>query len=70
MEKPNYNNDLNSISKQTHIEVYFTNLPIEQIKLCMKKLIRVYIILDFFMTIALIVYNSISILLLTSINNI
>ena len=37
MEKPNYNNVLDSNSKQTHIEVYFTNLPIEQIKLCMKK---------------------------------
>ena len=47
MEKPNYNNDLDSNSKQTHIEVYFTNPPIEQIKLCMKKQIRVYIILDF-----------------------
>ena len=47
MEKPNYNNDLNSNTKQTHIEVYFTNLPIAQIKLCMKKQIRVYIILDF-----------------------
>ena len=47
MEKKNYNNDLYSNSKQTHIEVYFTNLPIEQIKLCMKKWIRVHIILDF-----------------------
>ena len=47
MEKPNYNNELDSNSKQTHIEMYFTNLPIEQIKLCMKKLIRVYIRLDF-----------------------
>ena len=47
MEKPNYNNDLDSNSKQTHIDVYFTNLPIEQIKLYMKKLIRVYTILDF-----------------------
>ena len=37
MEEPNYNNDLDSNYKQTHIEVYFTNLPIEQIKLCMKK---------------------------------
>ena len=37
MEKPNYNNDLDSNSKRTHIKVYFTNLPIEQIKLCMKK---------------------------------
>ena len=35
MEKKNYNNDLYSNSKQTHNEVYFTNLPIEQIKLCM-----------------------------------
>ena len=31
MEKPNYNNDLDSNSKQTHIKVYFANLPIEQI---------------------------------------
>ena len=70
MEKPNYNNDLDSNSKQTHIEVYFTNLPIKQIKLCMKKYACVYIILEEGLTIALIVYNSISILLLTSINNI
>ena len=37
MERLNYNNNLDSNSKQTHIEMYFTNLPIEQIKLCMKK---------------------------------
>ena len=37
MERLNYNNNLDSNSKQAHIEVYFTNLPIEQIKLCMKK---------------------------------
>ena len=30
MEKPNYNNDLDSNSKQTHIEMYFTNLPNEK----------------------------------------
>ena len=38
MEKPNYNNDLDLNSKQTRIDVYFTNLPSEQSKLCMKKL--------------------------------
>lgn len=48
MEKPTYNNDLNSNSKPTCIEISFANLPIEKTKLSMRSKLKFMSIFFFF----------------------